>query len=98
MPKISIENIVPGMILAKPVEGANGMVLLSEGTELGEKWIERLDAMGIDGVWVEGKTEQAVPIEEALAALDERFGPVLEAPYMRAIMKLVRLQIEKLYV
>jgi hypothetical protein len=97
MPKISVENLVSGMILSKPVTGNNGMVLLAEGTELGEKWIERLDAMGIDGVWVEGKTEQSVSIDEALASLDDRFETVLADPYMEMIKKLVRMQIEKLY-
>jgi hypothetical protein len=97
MPKISIDKIIPGMVLTKPVTGNNGMVLLAAGTELGEKWIDRLETMGVDCVWVEGATEQPVPIEEALLALDERFATVLDAPHMESLKKMVRTQIEKLY-
>jgi hypothetical protein len=53
--------------------------------------------MGIDGVWVGGAVEQLVPLEEALSALDERFAPVLDTPYMESLKRMVRTQIEKLY-
>lgn len=85
------------MILTKPVSAGSGMVLLAEGTALNEKWIDRLEAMGIDGVWVEGNPEQTETMEEALVALDARFEPVVDAPYMAAIKNLVKRQIEKLY-
>ena len=97
MPRISTDQITPGMVLTKPVTGSNGMVLLAEGTELNEKWIDRLETMGVDGVWVGGSAEQLVPIAEALAALDERFATVLNKPYMDIIKNMVRIHIEKLY-
>jgi hypothetical protein len=97
MLKQSIDRLLPGMILTKPVSGANGMVLLAEGTELNEKWIDRLESMGIDGVWIEGKAEQVEPLEDAILALDRRFEPVVDAPYMTTIKNLVKFQIEKLY-
>ncbi len=97
MRKIATDNLLPGMILTKPVFGGNGMVLLAEGTELNEKWIDRIESMGIDGVWVEGKAEQTQTLEEALFALDQRFEPVVHLPYMTTIKNLVQSQIEKLY-
>lgn len=97
MKKVALDKLVPGMVLAKPIESGNGMVLLAEGTALSDKWIERLETMDIAAVWVEGKTEQSIPLEEALAALDMRFEPVLGAPYMTDLKRLVRDKIEQLY-
>jgi len=85
------------MVLKRPVLGSNGMVLLGEGTELNQKWIERLEGMGLDGVWVDGTAEQTVPLAEALAALDERFQMVADRRYMNEIKNAVRIHIEKLY-
>ncbi|MBW6486973.1 MAG: hypothetical protein K0B01_12575 [Syntrophobacterales bacterium] len=96
MPKISTDKITPGMVLTKPIQGSNGMILLAEGTELNEKWIDRLAAMGIDGVWI-GASEPLMPISEALAALDVRFAAVLKEPYMETLKNMVRIHIEKLY-
>jgi hypothetical protein len=97
MPKIAIDKITPGMVLTKPVTGSNGMVLLAEGTELNAKWIDRLETMGVDGVWVGGAAEQPVPLEEALAALDKRVETVIEKPHMETLKRLVRVHIERLY-
>jgi hypothetical protein len=97
MPRVSKEGLTPGMKLAKPICGQNGMVLLAERTELTEKWIERIQNMDVSGVFVEGTSEPKIPREEAMAALEERFAATLQAPYMAAIQKAVRLHIESLY-
>jgi hypothetical protein len=97
MQKISVDKATPGMILKKPVIGGNRMVLLAEGTELNKKWISLLEKMEIDEIWVSGSAEQLVPIEELMAALDERFEPVLNSPYMQKIKEIVRIHIEKTY-
>lgn len=97
MPKLARENLQPGMRLAKPVLGQNGMVLLPEGAELTEKLIARIQEMDVAAISVEGPSEQAVPLEEALAALDRRFAAVQEKPHMTALKRLVRKHIEGLY-
>lgn len=97
MPKITIDKLQPGMKLAKPVVGKNGMVLLGEGTELTEKWIQHLQDMNMDGIFIEGPTEQDVPLDEALASLEKRFEAVQDKPYMELIKKIVRTHIESLY-
>jgi len=97
MPRVAKEALTPGMKLAKPICGANGMVMLAEGTELTEKWIERIQDMDVTAVFVEGASEPTVPREEALAALDERFAPVEHERYMGELKKIVRAHIEGLY-
>lgn len=97
MRKISIEKIEPGMKLAKPVMSQRGMVLLSEGTELTEKWIERLQDMDVDGIFIDAPAEQTLSKEDALAQLDSRFKLFLNEPRMANIKRIMREHIEGLY-
>jgi hypothetical protein len=97
MPKVSVEELKPGMKLGKPLSRGN-MVLLGEGTVLNETWIARIGDMGIDGVFVDGPSEQPIPKEEAIRQMDARFQNVLSKPYMEQIRKMVKEHIEGLYV
>ncbi|MDI6726437.1 MAG: hypothetical protein QMD32_05695 [Smithellaceae bacterium] len=97
MPKISPDKLEVGMKLVKPVVNKNGMVLLGEGVELTEKWIERIIDMDIDSVYVEGLSRQEIPKEERLAQLEARFSYVMDRPYMNLIKKAVASHIEGLY-
>jgi len=97
MLRISNEKLTPGMVLAKPLMGKNGMVLLGEGTELTDRWIDRIQDMQLEGIFVEGTSEPLVPLDEVIAALDARFEPVQEKPYMGQLYKIVRNHVEKLY-
>jgi hypothetical protein len=97
MPKIPVAKLEPGMKLAKPVTAKNGMVMLGEGTELSETWIERIRDMDIASIFVEGPPVQAVPKEEALASLEARFAKVDGKPYMNVIKKVIKEHIEGLY-
>jgi UDP-N-acetylmuramyl pentapeptide synthase len=95
--KISILKLESGMKLARPVVAKNGMVILGEGTELNDAWIERIRDMGIDTVFIDGPDMQALSREDALADLDKRFASVSDKPYMNVIKKCVREHIEGLY-
>ncbi len=97
MPKIAADKLEPGMKLARPIVGKNGMVMLGEGTELNEKWIERIQDMEIAHVFVDGPPVQTISREEALAALDARFVLVEGKPFMNSIKKIVQQHIEGLY-
>jgi hypothetical protein len=97
MPKIPVAKLEPGMILAKPIMTPNGMVMLGEGTELSEKWIERIQDMEIASIFIDGPPIQTISREEALANLEARFTLVEGNPYMNSIKKLVKEHIEGLY-
>ena len=97
MPKIPVSKIEPGMKLAKPITAKNGMVMLGEGTELTDKWIERIAEMDIANIFVEGPPIQIISKEEALDSLNERFAQVEGKPYMSVIKKIVKVHIEGLY-
>jgi len=97
MPKVPVSQLKPGMKLAKPVVAKNGMVMLGEATELTQTWIERIDDMGIASVFIDGPPVQTVSREDALSALDARFAPIEDKPYMKNLKKIVREHIEGLY-
>ncbi|MBN1613832.1 MAG: hypothetical protein JW950_05120 [Deltaproteobacteria bacterium] len=97
MPKIPIDKLEPGMKLSKPLVSRGGMVLLGDGTELTEKWIDRIQDMEVDGIYVDGPSEQKESKEESLAKLDARFLSVEKEPYMGRLKRIVRDYIEALY-
>lgn len=97
MPKIQVAKLEPGMKLAKPIVAKSGMIMLGEGTELSDTWIERIKDMDIATVFIEGAPIQAIPKEEALANLEARFAKVEGKPYMNLIKKTVKEHIEGLY-
>jgi hypothetical protein len=97
MPKIPVAKLESGMKLAKPITAKSGMVMLGEGTELSETWIERIRDMDIASVFVEGPPVQSLSKEDALSNLNARFARVEGKPYMNLIKQIVREQIEGLY-
>lgn len=54
MQRIPLSLAAPEMVLAKPVQREDGMVLLAQGTELSTTLITRLDSMGVEHIVVEG--------------------------------------------
>lgn len=97
MPKIPIEQLKPGMKLARPLQNSSGMVLMAEGTELTEARISKIENMGIDSVFIDGPSRPARPKEELLSELEARFRKAGNSPPMAAIKKAVREHIEAMY-
>lgn len=97
MPKTPINDLEPGMKLTRQVLNENGMVLLSEDTELTEAIIEKLKDMNVEGVYVKGLSKPEKPKEEVLSELYKRFEKVEHEPYMDMLKKVLREHIEGLY-
>jgi len=95
--KIALDKLEAGMKLAKSVENASGMVLLGENTELTVEIINKIKDMGIDGVYVHGKSRPSLPLESMLLQLDERFSTVESEPYMDILKKVFKEHFESLY-
>ena len=53
--------------------------------------------MEINGVYIDGPSQQSISKDEALAQLDRRFKKVEDKPYMNVLKKLVKEHIEGLY-
>jgi hypothetical protein len=96
MPVVPVEKLEPGMVLAKPLIRGT-MVILGEGTVLTGGWISRIADMGVERVFIDGPSVQAVSREEALARLNLRFRNVDDRPHMKQIKEIARAHIEGLY-
>ncbi len=95
--KIPLSDLEPGMIIVKPITMKNGMVILGEGVELTKSWVERVQEMDIDGVYIDAPEGQKITKEDAIAQLDARFQPVVDRPYMIRLKAILREHIEGLY-
>jgi len=98
MIKVPPDKLMPGMRLAKPIMNKAGMALLGEGTELTDTWITRIQDMELEGaVYVEGKQEMEVPLDEMLAALEKRFQMPEDNRRMEIIRRAAEKHIRSLY-
>ncbi len=94
--KIHPDKLEPGMILAKPIL-IGSAVFLGEGVVLTERLVSRIQNMNLDYAFVEGRSEQDMPLEEALALLDHRFRNCDGSDLMMNIKEIVRKHIIELY-
>lgn len=97
MGKISIDKLEPGMKLARPVTNKGGMVMLAEDTELTAAQIDKMRGMDIQAVFVHGSSGPAVPKDEMLNGLDERFACVHDEPRLALLKKVMHDHLEGLY-
>lgn len=70
MPKISIKEVAPEMVLSADVTNRNGMVLLKSGITITEKQINVLKTWGITHVEIEG-SDQSPQTQELISAHPE---------------------------
>lgn len=97
MKKIRIDEVTVGTRLARPVMNESGIILFGEGTVLNEKTLERIKALGIDYIYIEGASSPRRPLEEELKELESRFSMVTDIPYMTTIKIAVKEYIASLY-
>ncbi|MCP4546322.1 MAG: hypothetical protein GY835_07645 [bacterium] len=79
MQKLGIKHWQPGLVLAKPVENDNGMILAAQGAELTDKTLSILENRGVTVIYVEGHPvdlpgQHPMALEERLASLDRGFA------------------------
>lgn len=98
MPRMTPDNLQEGMVLAKPVTNANGVVMLPEGAVLTGAMIRKMSDMDVEYAYVKGGAQEGAPsLEQALSELDRRFKRVEKAPHMDTIKRIVREHLEGLY-
>ncbi len=97
MKKIAIEDVTAGTKLIRPVTNDSGITLFGEGTILDDRAIERIKALGIDYIYIEGAMPPRRPIEEELEELERRFSKVSNVPYMTTIKTVIKEYIVSLY-
>ncbi len=70
----------PGQTLAKPVLNKNGMVMLGAGTQLTDKYIERLRTLGITDIYVEEDASSRTQGAESSPAIASHASASQERP------------------
>ena len=96
MKKLSVENVLEGMILAREVCGTSGNILLIKGTQLNPALGRRLKNWGIPFVYIEGEeesmTQESAPSispEDLKKHLMAKFSDVINNPLMKQIFAAV---------
>ena len=104
MIRLKIEELKPGMILARPVYNQQELLLLENDTPLTKKRIWMLKTWGIDRVSVKGKSTddgetvfetQPETLEAIEKELTAKFTDVVDDPVMAEIMKAAGRQLQK---
>lgn len=67
MRRVSIANLILGMILAQPVYGSTGAMLIPAKTTISQHHIDNLKKRGVSEVWIEDPRMEGVIIEDAVA-------------------------------
>ena len=92
MKRVVIQELLPGMILAKPVTNTNGLPIVAVGTTLDSFIIERLHRLELASVYVEGDAEDrsGKTLTEMEAELEHRFRRVTHDPIQQMILRVLR--------
>ncbi|UCF93853.1 MAG: hypothetical protein JSW39_06745 [Desulfobacterales bacterium] len=99
-----LDNLKPGMILAKPVYNSQNLLLLRAGVRISAQNIGVFKSWGVSRVAVRGQPERNLDrvaklqndAREAIAKdLKEKFADVLDDPVMEAIMEAAGRQLQK---
>jgi hypothetical protein len=102
--RLKIEELKPGMNLARSVYNQQDLMLLEKGTSLTKKRIWMLKTWGIDQVSVKGKSigegkgdfEAEIETKETIETeLKAKFADVIDEPIMQEIMKAAGRQLQK---
>lgn len=69
MIRIRVENLTPGMIIARNIYSSDGRILLHAGIELNENYINRLQNLGIGSVYIKDEFDDEIitPIREPVS-------------------------------
>ncbi len=102
--RLKIEELKPGMILARSVYNQQDLLLLEKNTSLTKKRIWMLKTWGVDQVSVKGKSqgegkgdfEAELETKETIETeLKAKFEDVIDEPVMQEIMKAAGRQLQK---
>lgn len=96
MRRVVIHELVPDLVLAKPVTNSNGLPIVAAGTVLDTAMIERLQRMELPSVYVEGDAQDAggKTLAELEAELDHRFRYVVHDPIQQLILRALHAHVQ----
>jgi hypothetical protein len=92
MKRVVMMELLPGMVLAKPVTNSSGLPVVPAGAELDEGMIDRLKRLDLASVYVEGEADSAggKTLAELEAELEHRFRQVAQDSLQQRILSAIR--------
>jgi len=92
MKRVILTELLPGMVLAKPVTNSAGLPVVAEGAVLDDVMIARFNKLELASVYVEGEAEPAggKTLAELEAELEHRFRHVGLDPLQQTILTALR--------
>ena len=92
MKRVVVYELLPDMVLARPITNSNGLPIVAAGTILDTTLIERLQQLGLPSVYVEGDALDSggKTLDELEAELDHRFRHVAHDPIQQLILRTIR--------
>ncbi|HRI39367.1 MAG TPA: hypothetical protein PLO50_12500 [Nitrospira sp.] len=92
MKRVVVYELLPDMVLARPITNSNGLPIVPAGAILDTALIERLQQMGLPSVYVEGDALDSggKTLDELEAELDHRFRHVTHYPIQQLILRTLR--------
>ena len=104
MIKLNVDELKPGMILARPVRNHQGILLLEAGAKISKKNIRIFKSWGVPDIAIKGNLSKAQDSpgntedktnDSIEKQLTEKFSDVMHDPVMVEIMNAARNQLMK---
>ncbi|MBP2651304.1 MAG: Metal-dependent phosphohydrolase [Firmicutes bacterium] len=67
MRRILLDNIVPGMKIARPLFSADGKILLNAGMELTERYVDRLKEIDVSYIYIEDELTADIEVPDVVS-------------------------------
>lgn len=92
MKRVILTELLPGMVLAKPVTNSAGLPVVAEGAVLDEVMIARFKKLDLPSVFIEGEAGSAggKTLAELEVELEHRFRHVCQDPLQQTILRALR--------
>ena len=97
MKRVVLTELLPGMVLAKPVTNSAGLPVVAEGAVLDDVMIERFKKLELASVYVEGEADSTggKTLAELEIELDHRFRYVSQDPLQQNILAALREDLQR---
>ena len=97
MQNVSINDLKPGMILAKNVYGGNENVLIGKGVTICSDSIKQLSRLGIQSLWVESHDEKKDVSSEDIEKITQEVENMLDSQFELVSHNLIMKELKRVF-
>jgi hypothetical protein len=97
MKRVVLTELLPGMVLVKPVTNSAGLTIVAGGTVLDDVMIERFKQLELTSVYIEGEADSTggKTLAELEIELDHRFRYVCQDPLQQNILAVLHEHLQR---